>query len=315
MRIAVIDLGTNSVRFDIHEIIKPGFLKCIFRRKEMVRLGEGLFQSKKLKDKAMNRAESAIKSFCREMELFQVDRIVAGATSATREARNGKNFVKRILDNLGINIRIIEGIEEARLILKGIESFEPRAEDRFAFVDIGGGSTEVGVHSEGETVYLDSFPLGAVRLAQFLPQLPPSSMEVDELRRAIRKELQQRCGFQDWPKVDFLFGASGTVKALVKVMKAKGEGRKVSRKSLKALVREMSVSSIEEIREIPGMEEKRSDIILPGSILLEELMDFFGCKTIYRTRYALREGLIQEELEAMGMATERTEINFKHDDY
>jgi exopolyphosphatase/guanosine-5'-triphosphate,3'-diphosphate pyrophosphatase len=235
----------------------------------------------------------------------------AGATSATRESKNGKGFVKRIYDNLGIDIRIISGPEEARLILKGIQSFEPLAIGTFAFVDIGGGSTEVGVSREGETLYLESFPIGAARLSQKLSMLPASGVEIEQVRKEIRYCLQQNFGFKDWPKVEFLLGASGTVKALLRMMKEFGDGKKLSRNQLKEVCRRMSVMSVKEIEKIPGMEKRRADIIFPGAMILEELMDFLGAKRIARTKFALREGLLQEELEAMGLTEDRTEIRFE----
>lgn len=276
----------------------------------MIRLGEGLFRGNRLLDSAMARAESSIKKFCRDMEHYQVDRVIAAATSATREAKNGKGFMKRLSDNLGIEFQIISGLKEAELILKGMRAFEPLAHENFAFLDIGGGSTEVGVCQNGEAVYLDSFQIGAVRLSQKFSQLPLRFDEHEEMRRMIRIELQKKCGFKDWPKVEFLFGASGTVKALVKIMKIRNYGKKVDRKSLKELIAEMSYQGLEGIRQIQGMEEKRADIILHGSILLEELMDFFNAKKVFRSKFALREGLLQEELEGLGFAETHNQIYF-----
>jgi exopolyphosphatase / guanosine-5'-triphosphate,3'-diphosphate pyrophosphatase len=308
MRIGVIDLGTNSVRFDIHEWVRPGVLKCFYRNKVMVRLGQDVFKKSQLQPEAMQRTETAIRHFVREAEKLNVVNIVGAATSAVRDAKNGKSFILRLKEKTGVELKVISGKEEARLIMKGIQFFEPLATGLFGFVDIGGGSTEVGV-LRGEQVYhLDSYPIGAARFAQILGTYPIAASDIFEIRKRIRKTLGQSTGFKEWPKLDLLWGASGTIKALMKVMKTLGHGRKIARKDLEDLVSNMSRMSLADIRKIPGMEERRVDLILPGAIVLEEVMDFCGAKKIYRTKYALREGLLQEELERQGLSAKRYEL-------
>jgi exopolyphosphatase/guanosine-5'-triphosphate,3'-diphosphate pyrophosphatase len=308
MRIGVIDLGTNSVRFDIHEWVRPGVLKCFYRKKIMVRLGQEVFKKNLLQPEAMQRAEAAIVQFVREAEKLNVTNIVGAATSAVRDAKNGKAFVQKLKSKTAVDLRIISGKEEARLIMKGIRYFEPLATGLFGFCDIGGGSTEVGVCENQKVFHLDSYALGAARFAQVLDSYPVSPTEIFEIRRRIRKSLGENLGFKEWPKLDYLLGASGTIKALMKIMKALGNGRKIARKELEDLVGGMSRMSLSEIKKIPGMEERRIDLILPGAIVLEEVMDFTGAKKVFRTKYALREGLLQEELERQGLSADRYEL-------
>ncbi len=308
MRIGVIDLGTNSVRFDIHEWVRPGVLKCFYRKKVMVRLGQDVFKRSNLQPEAMQRTEEAISQFVNVCVRLKVASITGAATSAVRDAKNGKAFVQKLKQKTGVDLKVITGKEEANLILQGIRSFEPLATGVFAFVDIGGGSTEIGVADKKDIYHLDSYPLGAARFSQMIDRYPASPNELFEIRREIRKILGQKVGFKDWPKIENILGASGTVKALVKIMKALGHGRKIGRKELGDLVSDMSRMSTDELKKIPGMEDRRLDLILPGAIVLEEAMDFLGAKRVFRTKYALREGLLQRELEDLQLASDYYEL-------
>lgn len=308
MRIGIIDLGTNSVRFDIHEWVKDGLLRCLYRKKVMVRLGQDVFKRSQLQPEAMKRTIEAIEDFCEVAERLRVVEIVGGATSAVRDAKNGRAFVQKLKAQCGVQLRIISGKEEARLIMKGIRSFEPLAVGLFGFIDIGGGSTEVGVSDERATFYLESFAVGAARVSQMLSRQPPLASDLFEIRKWLRRQLGSRTGFKDWPKLEYLLGASGTIKALAKIMRANGHGRKIDRKDLEALVAMMSRMTPAELKKVPGMEDRRLDLILPGAMVLEECMDFFGAKKVYRTKYALREGFLQEKLEEYGLASEKYEL-------
>lgn len=274
----------------------------------MVRLGQDVYKTSQLQVEAMKRTEDAIVQFKRESSKLNVASIVGAATSAVRDAKNGKFFIKSLKDSTGISLKVISGIDEARLILKGIRSFEPLATGVFSFVDIGGGSTEIGVARDEQIFHLESYPLGAARFAQMIDAYPPDANRLFEIRRQVRKVLGENVGFKEWPKVDFILGASGTVKALMKIMKATGEGRKIPRKALAVLVTDMSKFSLAEMAKIPGMEEERVDLILPGAIILEEAMDFLGAKKVFRTKFALREGILQEELERLQLASSRYEL-------
>ncbi|TVQ80755.1 MAG: hypothetical protein EA369_02020 [Bradymonadales bacterium] len=308
MRIAVIDLGTNSVRFDVYEVPRPGFVRSFYREKVMVRLGEDLFRTKQLKREAMNRTEQALRGFKTVVEDFQADVVTGVATSACREARNGRAFIHKIKKELQFPIKIISGQVEAELILKGIQAFESRASQAFGFCDIGGGSTEVGASVDGKAAFLQSLKLGAARLRQKFLSEKPLSGEILSMRSAIRRELGSVAGYKDWPKLSQVFGASGTIKAISRIMKATGLGEDIHRKALAELVSEMSRLSQHDLLLIPGMEPKRLDIILSGAILLEELLHFFGAKFVIRTRFALREGILQRELERLSLSSGQNEI-------
>lgn len=303
MKVGVIDMGTNSIRFDIYDISKPGMIRSCYREKVMVRLGEDLFRRKDLVPEARQRAFAALKKFKQVIQKEGVEHIAGVATSACREARNGKSFVKDLRSQLELPIEIISGLTEAGLILEGIRAFEKNIQEPLGFLDIGGGSTEVGVSLSSQTIFLESFQIGAARLKQMHLSDRPNSSELRSLRQSIRKVLGADLGFPDWPKVEKIYGASGTVKAIAKINKAMGMGPHIERTFLSDLVGEMSAMATADLLLIPGMEPKRVDIILSGAIILEEVMHFLNAKEVIRTRFALREGILQEKLKSLNWAS------------
>lgn len=295
MRVAIIDLGTNSVRFDVHELRGSKKSKVLHREKMMIRLGQGVFLKGKIDKQALARTLHAFHHFRRILDDLNVRKTIAFGTSALREASDAPAIVTRLKEDTGIDIKIISGSEEANLIARGILENEKIPSNRFALVDIGGGSTEIAI-CRGKTVeYKYSFPLGTARLQQvFLKKSPPKADAVKKMRAYIQNLLSQKIRGEGWPQVPLIIGSSGTVKAVAKLLKRKkGE---ISRQELEALVKKMSFMTTTQLLGVDGMEAKRVDMILAGSILLEELAYALGAKKILPTEYSLRDGIIKEEL-------------------
>ena len=180
MRLAVIDLGTNSIRFDVHEISsnRKGLVqhRRLYREKTMVRLGQDLFSAGKLSTEGKRRTLEAAHSFKETMDALHVDKIVAFGTAAVRDASDGEIFLKELEEKTGIHFRMITGAEEASLIAKGILHFEKNPSGIFALVDIGGGSTEVSICKGKKILRSHSFNLGVAKLQQvFLKTQPPAN--------------------------------------------------------------------------------------------------------------------------------------------
>lgn len=294
MRLAVIDLGTNSIRYDVHELNSKRQLVCLFRNKAMIRLGDEVFLKGELQPKSMDRCLASLRDFLLLCDNLGVDEIVAAGTSALRESKNADLFIKRVDQELNLKIKVISGEEEARLILKGIHSFEVSVPAEFCFVDIGGGSTEIGFCRSKEPPLLASLKLGAARLQQKFFEHEKSDRSIEALRRFCRDQIE-KINFNR--SFDAVYGASGTAKALTKILRKSPDEKFFDIKDLRAFTNKIKGYSAKEIREIPGMDEKRIDIILPGALLLEEIMAFIGAKRLYRTKHALREGLLREALE------------------
>ena len=304
MRIAIIDLGTNSVRFDVHQLGAGGRLKQLHREKLMVRLGQGVFTQGKLDPAAMGRTLEAFRSFQESLEQFRVKKVVAFGTSALREASDGEVLLQKIQETTGIQVRVISGQEEARLIARGILEGEKKgvhSRGRTALIDIGGGSTEFNFVEKRKILHSDSFPLGTARLQQvFLQSRRIGDPEpIQKLRRHIRSVLLPKLIGEEWGKAPFVVGSSGTIRALAKMLRkqAKGNPSKFSKAQLSKLVEQMSRMSTLELLELPGMEPKRVDMILAGAILFEECLSAVGAREFKTTEFSLRDGILAEERE------------------
>ena len=293
MRVAIIDLGTNSVRFDVHLINDKGKTKLLHREKLMIRLGQGVFLKGKIDPDAAERALDAFEHFRRLGQSLKCGKIVAFGTSALREAQDGAAFVEKIRERTGIELRVISGKEEAQLIALGVLQNERPPQGSFALVDIGGGSTEISICRGRKTRFGESFPLGTARLQQvFLKRSPPKAASVQQLRSHIRGLVQEHMRKEKWPGVQSVLASSGTAKAVAKML----DGSKgFSKTELSHLVAEMETMTTTELLDVPGMEAKRVDMVLAGAILLEEILETLGAKRVLLSEYSLRDGIIEEE--------------------
>lgn len=306
MRLAIIDLGTNSVRFDVHQFDQWG-VRQLYREKLMVRLGEGVFLTKTLDRKAVRRTLQAFQSFRRIADEFGVERTVAFGTSALREACDAQAFLSLVAKRTGIKIKVISGSEEAKLIAQGILSSKATqtqktsselGSKRIALLDIGGGSTEISICSKNKVVFGKSFQLGTARLQQlYLGKSPPSLVHVQKLRKHIREVILPHVIKNKWPRVHFVIGSSGTVKTASKIISKIFHSKYITPSTLKKLVKRMEQMSTKQICALPGMEKKRADMMLSGVILLEECMRCLGAKKMVFTDYSLRDGLLEREIQ------------------
>lgn len=312
-RIAVIDLGTNSVRFDVHEVGPRHAVRLLHREKLMVRLGENLFTGGKLDRNAVRRTLQAFASFRHTADDLKADKIVAFGTSALREASDGETLLAGIRDAVGIDVRVISGREEARLIAAAVLANEKSAKGDVGLVDIGGGSTEISIVRDGKIVFCHSFPLGAARLQQmFLKDGPPPDPEaVRALKRHTRETLLSKLDRIKRPDVPRLIGSSGTIKALVRLCKKSG-GKAIEYEKLRKLTKRMAKMTTDELRTLPGMEPKRVDLILAGGLLLEACMDVLSAGRTTFTEFALRDGILQREVQLLELQRRLdTEVDLK----
>ncbi|MGE4232866.1 MAG: Ppx/GppA phosphatase family protein [Bacteriovoracia bacterium] len=296
MRLAIIDLGTNSVRFDVHQIRNPDQVLALHREKLMVRLGEDVFIRGRLSKPAIQRTLDAFSGFKKTAVRLHASKIIAFGTSALREAQDAKKFISLVKKKTGIDIRVISGKEEATLISRGILTYE-KPKGSFALVDIGGGSTEISICRSQKVLHADSFSLGTARLQQiFLKKSPPDPEAIRSLRRHIRSILLPTFFAEDWPKVRAILGSSGTVKSLARILDEDWDSDVVTYSALKKLIKKMSTMTSTELMLIPNMEPKRVDMILAGAILLEESMKALGAKKVIFTDFSLRDGILQDEV-------------------
>ena len=316
IRLAILDLGTNSIRFDIHEITAKRAPRLIHREKLMVRLGERLFETGRLDSQAIKRTLEALSSFTKTAKDLRVDKWVAFGTSALRDAKDRERLLRPAKTKFGIEIEVISGTEEAKLIARGILANMKTLTGNFALVDIGGGSMEVSLCRDRRVVYSKSFPLGAARLQQvFLKSIPPKKTPGDNPLRNAKKWVRlhldpERHRFD--MKLDKVFGSSGTVRALSRLCRKTNGVESIDLSVLKKLNKKMGTMTPEELLAIPGMEPRRSDLIVAGSLVFEECMKALGVEEAFFTDYSLRDGIFEREIQRLELEHLRpTEVDLE----
>jgi exopolyphosphatase/guanosine-5'-triphosphate,3'-diphosphate pyrophosphatase len=226
-----------------------------------------------------------------------VDKVRAFGTSALRDVLDRDRFLASIAKTTGFEVRVISGTEEANLIALGVLSNEDLpSQSRFALLDIGGGSTEISVCSRGQILKSSSFQLGTARLQQlYLKRSPPQASGIAEARNFIKTTLYDEMGSNRWPGAKRMLGSSGSIKAIARILTGKESGM-IKKKELSSLVSRMETMTTTELLGLDGIESKRVDMILAGSILLEECMNSLKTEKVKPTDFSLRDGILQEEL-------------------
>ncbi len=301
-RVAIIDLGTNSVRLDIYEFHKKSVFR-IRRDKYMIRLGDGVFETNMLPMKNFGVAFDAFREMNNTMTELKVKRVVCFATSAMRTAKNAHVFTAFIKKSFGINVRVISGNEEAQLIAQGVRHNVDMPTHKYALVDIGGGSTEISIGIGNRLVSCQSYPLGANRLQQiFLNSKSSVKYPHLELRLHVRKILHDMALSARKIGVEAIVGSSGTIRAIDKMIRKREEcGRFLKRSQVSALVSDICFLSKEELVDIPGLEYKRADLIVPGAVLFEEILLAFDVNRFCVTEYSMRDGVLCGEMLRAGL--------------
>ena len=304
MRFAIIDLGTNSVRFDVYAVYKNNRVSLIHREKQMVRLGDGVFKTGKLNKAAMLRTLYAFEEFERKIKLWKIRRVTTFATCALREANNSLSFINELKDKTGIRVRVISGRQEARLIAQGILKNQELPQGYFGLIDIGGGSCEFSLCRRKLALSSFSFELGANRLDQVFEltasegSLRRKHEQIEKLKNYIQKTLKNAVAGVKLPPIQTVIGSSGTIRALEKMVNSrKYKDETFTRKSLGLLLQEMIPLKVSDLLHIPGLSPNRADIILAGALLLYEVTGFFKIEEIITTKFSLRDGILEEELE------------------
>jgi exopolyphosphatase/guanosine-5'-triphosphate,3'-diphosphate pyrophosphatase len=300
MRLAAIDIGTNSVHMIVVRV-RPDFsFEVIDREKEMVRLGSGGLDGRRLTHEAMTATLQALSKFVRLAQSHQVDETLAVATSATREAENGGEFLTEIERVTGIRPSIITGTDEARLIhiaaVYGVDT--PKAA---VVIDVGGGSVEITLGTREHVKFARSFKVGVIRLTErFAKSDPLSRRDERKMVRYIGEQVDQYVAHVVNAGYDQIIGTSGTILSLGTVATALDRGAvpaetrnlRVPAKSIRRLRKHVAAVDLAERLELPGLDPRRADITVAGAILLDTLLKKLDASEITLCDLALREGLV-----------------------
>jgi exopolyphosphatase / guanosine-5'-triphosphate,3'-diphosphate pyrophosphatase len=301
MRIAAIDIGTNSIHMIVVQVRPDLSFEVIDREKEMVRLGAGGLDGRALTPEAVHAALLVLSKFRRLAESHKVDEVIAAATSATREAENGGEFLRAVTEQTGIRAHIISGTEEARLIHMAAVYGVSVPGDAVVVIDIGGGSVEVTL-GNGPAIDLGrSFKLGVIRLTErFIKTDPLEARDERRLVRYIDADIGQYLHQIAQAGFERVIGTSGTILSLGTVASA-AEGhaasgslrnRRIPAKSIRHVRKQFVALDLEKRLRVPGLEPRRADLAVAGAILLDELLRRLGAEEITLCDLSLREGLV-----------------------
>lgn len=301
-RLAAIDIGSNSLKLVVIEAASTDSFTMIAEDRERVRLGHNTLQSHHLSEEAFRLSLEAVSRFKSIAENREAETILAVATASVREARNASAFVSELERSTGIRIEVLSSIEEARLIgLAAVQYFGPERSSLLN-IDIGGGSTEVSLMSEGEPEKLFSMKLGAVGLSEkFLLKDPPTKKQIKKLRKEIRFALVQPSRKMSGETWQLAAGTSGTIAALSMMLTEQPDPEypvkgPIFYEELVRLNEELVRMTLEERSMIPVINERRAEVIVAGGQILEGVMRELGIDTVEPCPYALREGVIIDHL-------------------
>jgi exopolyphosphatase/guanosine-5'-triphosphate,3'-diphosphate pyrophosphatase len=306
-RIAAIDIGTNSIRCIIAEASHDGKFKIMDDEKATVRLGERLAMTGMISDEASNRAIEAIRRFRKLLIGLNVEAVEAVATSAVRTATNGSELVAVLSEELGHEIKVITGEEEAELTATSALSNFDMFGKRSVMVDIGGGSVEIVTAFGNHVEEFYSLDLGAVVMTdRFLLSDPIEESELKKLQRHIRGRLKRAFAGKR-VSVDSLIGSGGTLTALgCMAMQMRKDnyvsihGYEVFRSEVVHLLAMLIHKDLKGRRTIPGLNQDRADIIVAGMVLIDELMRFFDANRVLVNERGIREGLLIKAMKRIG---------------
>ncbi len=301
MRIAAIDIGTNSVHMLVVRVREDLSFEVIDREKAMVRLGAGGLDGKALTAEAMTAALQALSKFRRLAESRQVDVMLAAATSATREARNGGDFLARIERETGIRAQVITGVEEARLIHQAAVYGVDVGSGRAVVIDVGGGSVEITLGTAANIQLARSFKVGVIRLTErFVRTDPLSQRDERRMTRHILDEVERHCEQITTVGFDRVIGTSGTILSIGHVAATMARGAppgelrnlRVSAKQIRRVRKSVSKLDLEQRLALPGLDPRRADLTVAGAVLVDTLLRRLGAEDLTLCDLALREGLV-----------------------
>jgi exopolyphosphatase/guanosine-5'-triphosphate,3'-diphosphate pyrophosphatase len=302
-RLAVVDIGTNSIHMVLAEIQPDFSYKIVDRFKDPTRLGDGTFKTKRLSEAAMSRGMEILRNLTTLAKNKGFDRIVATATSAVREAKNGGEFLKKVANQTGLRVRVVTGQEEARLIYLGVRHSMELSEGPTLIVDVGGGSVELVACNEKRMLFGKSLKLGAIRLKDlFLRSDLPTRSMAREMEKLVDRGIQSALKAGHALPFKRIVATSGMAGNLTEIVYLRRTGRPVPQLNL-ASVTMKEVDEVEQLLKkkdpssrlnIPGLDPKRVDTLYPAAVVLHRVMKYTGHHTMMISDKAIREGVIYD---------------------
>jgi exopolyphosphatase / guanosine-5'-triphosphate,3'-diphosphate pyrophosphatase len=293
MRIAVVDMGSNSTRLLVTEV-DGTTATMLDRRSTVTRLADGVDATGRLSDEALGRVERALADYRKAIDECHADATIGVLTSATRDAANGAQFVARVRDVYGIDARVIPGEEEARLTFRGA-TFGRKDAEHVAVVDIGGGSTEIVTGGGFRT----SLQMGVVRFSErFLHHDPPADAELQDLTQAVREILGAALPAQTGAgALIAVAGTATTAAAIAHDIEPYDPDKVHAIGDLEELLARLAILPLAERREVRGLHPDRAPTIVAGIAILLECTRAFSLDELEISEHDLLLGAALDEMD------------------
>ncbi len=304
MKLAIIDIGTNTFKLMIVRVHENKDFVVIHKDKIPVKLGEGGINNQIISHTPFLRGIKAMKTHKETIDRFDVDHVLAFATSAIRSAENGADFSKRVLEETGIRIEIISGEREAELIYYGVRQALDLGNEKVLIMDIGGGSTEFIIGDRNTIYWKHSFDLGAARLLEVInPSEPIKKEEIKSLKVYLQEELKLLWAACEIHKVSTLVGSSGSFDSLAEMIYYKFHTEEnplikteynFNLKFLDEMYRILIRSDIEKRFKIKGLAAMRVEMIVVAVIMIRFVYKTLELKNIRLSTFSLKEGMLYD---------------------
>jgi len=296
--VGAIDVGSNAMRLGIAAQDNHGAPRLIQRYREPVRLGHDAFTSGTLSPQTMDEAVEAFRQFRRILDQHHVEKYRATATSAMRDAANGRELITRIADETGIQLNLISGEEEARLVHYSICRRVDLSNQFTLLIDMGGGSVEVTLCDDGEVVSAQSFKIGTVRLLEMLGQEGDFNTLLSEYLDGTRKKLREQIGRRKTDQCVATGGNAGAIGELACQLLDTPSPNQISLAQLDTLIHTLAGLSFEErIRDL-GLRPDRADVILPAAMVFHDIMALAGAETMIMPEASLLDGIMLDMVDS-----------------
>jgi exopolyphosphatase / guanosine-5'-triphosphate,3'-diphosphate pyrophosphatase len=304
VRVAVVDIGTNSTRLLVADVEAGRLVREVTRRTTITRLGEGVDRTGRLSEQAIGRVLEACASYHDEIDRLGAERIVAVLTSAVRDASNGAELRDELRRRFGFDAVTISGDEEARLTYLGATSWREHDEPLLV-LDIGGGSTELVVGAGDEIEFHVSTQIGSVRFTErYLAQDPPPRQALSACRNAVREELEAAVPAAVRARPRDGIAVAGTPTSFAAIDQhlepydpERVHGYRLTLASCERILAELAALPLAERRKVPGLHPERAPTIIAGGLILAETMALFGFQAMEVSERDILEGA------ALGSAT------------
>lgn len=304
MRVATVDIGTNTVLLLVAERRAGGALHAVMERATVTRLGQGVDRSRRFAPDAVARTRACLDDYGAIVGQLGAAKVAVVGTSAMRDAEGGDELRAQVQKSFGVDVRVISGREEGRLTFLGaLSGLALDTSSEVAVFDIGGGSTEVvvGCAAKETLSYVESFDIGSVRLTErHVMSDPPMRDELDTVARVARKAF---AAVPPLPNAASPVGIAGTMTTLAAVSLAldpydgsRLHGHVMRRDELERVVLHLARIDVESRRQVPGMEPKRADVIIAGGSIALALLDHWSVQAVTISDRGVRWGLAEELL-------------------